>query len=547
MPRGGERFVATVLFTDVVGSTELAAEVGDRRWNAILGVYYEAARREVKRFRGREIDTAGDGFFAAFDAPNDGVRAATAIVESMWARGIPIRAGLHAGECEVVGKKVGGIAVHIGARVAGLAGAGEVVVTSTVRDLAAGSALKFEPLGARELKGVPGEWSVFEVESAQQRPTLPPIDVPDPSSRRGDGGRRRTALFAGIAAAVVAVAVAVPLLLLGGSNDEKNPQGAGQPSVTGGNTTGTGPASPPAGSGSAGPTTAPPVGVLSFDAETGEPGEPIPIEGLTESTDPEGHTVTSGFGFVWVADFYGNAVYKINPETDSIVAKLSVVYPSSMYVDGSDVWVASGFSGCVRCQIVHIDATTNKQVDAIDLDVCCGGMVIDHGKLWALAANRLFRLDVETSKVEEFPVGGDAITAGDGKVWVLSRALATLIPVDQSTGKVGDPIALPGTSPTLVTYAFDALWVTDRAEGVVTRIPVGGRGGTEDVEVGPEPTGIAASKDAMWVANTGDGTVTKLDPFDASAVNTVGVGGRPTRITVAFGSVWVTNVPPHTS
>src|SRR3954470_1527796 len=201
MPRGGDRFVATVLFTDVVGSTELASELGDRRWNAVLGSYYDVARREVRRFHGREIDTAGDGFFAAFDAPNDGVRAATAIVESMWAKGVPIRAGLHAGECEIVGKKVGGIAVHIGARVAGLAGAGEVVVTSTVRDLAAGSALRFESLGARELKGVPGEWGVFEVESDAARPELPPLDVPGPDA--GGGRRRRGALVAGAVAAVI--------------------------------------------------------------------------------------------------------------------------------------------------------------------------------------------------------------------------------------------------------------------------------------------------------------------------------------------------------
>ena len=165
MPRGGDRFVATILFTDVVGSTELAAEVGDRRWNAVIRVYYDVARREVRRFHGREIDTAGDGFFAAFDAPNDGVRAAAAIVESMWARGVPIRAGLHAGECETVDGKVGGIAVHIGARVAGQASAGEVLVSSTVKDLVAGSGLEFEDRGAHELRGVPGEWRLFAVDA----------------------------------------------------------------------------------------------------------------------------------------------------------------------------------------------------------------------------------------------------------------------------------------------------------------------------------------------------------------------------------------------
>jgi class 3 adenylate cyclase len=158
-----DRVLATVMFTDVVGSTELAAELGDRRWNAVIASYYDVARREVRRFHGREIDTAGDGFFAAFDAPNDGVRAATAIVESMWAKGVPIRAGLHAGECEVVGKKVGGIAVHIGARVAAEAAPGEVRVSQTVKDLVAGSGITFADCGTTELKGVPGEWRLFAV------------------------------------------------------------------------------------------------------------------------------------------------------------------------------------------------------------------------------------------------------------------------------------------------------------------------------------------------------------------------------------------------
>src|SRR3954469_5447557 len=463
MPRGGGRFVATVLFTDVVGSTELASELGDRRWNAVLGSYYDVARREVRRFHGREIDTAGDGYFAAFDAPNDGVRAAAAIVESMWAKGIPVRAGLHAGECEIVGKKVGGIAVHIGARVAGLDGAGEIVVTSTVRDLAAGSSLRFDPMGARELKGVPGEWNVFEVASDAPRPPLPGMEVSEPERPR-DGGRRRTALVAGIVAAVVAVAVAVPLLFLGGGDDGTPDLAGGSPGASAGDpsTAGSGPG------GSSGPSPAAttpaglPVGVLSFDAGSGARGEPVAIEGFTENTDPEGHTVVPGFDFVWVADFLGNAIYKINPDSGAIVATLHAVYPSSIVSDGTDLWVASGYPGCVRCQLLRFDATTNTQVDHRDIDVCCGGMVIDGGNLWALGVTHLFRVNLATHEVDTFSVGGHAIAAGAGKVWILNRALATLTPVDEVTGKPGPPIALPGSSPTLVTFAFDALWITDR-------------------------------------------------------------------------------------
>jgi class 3 adenylate cyclase len=158
-----DRVLATVLFTDIVGSTERAAQLGDQRWHEVIEGYYELARRELTRFRGREVDTAGDGFFASFDGPARAIRCAEAISKGVRPLGIEIRAGLHTGECEVIGEKVGGIAVHIGARVASLARAGEVLVSSTVKDLVAGSGIGFEDREAQTLKGVPGEWRLFAV------------------------------------------------------------------------------------------------------------------------------------------------------------------------------------------------------------------------------------------------------------------------------------------------------------------------------------------------------------------------------------------------
>jgi class 3 adenylate cyclase len=160
-PGEPERILATVLFADIVASTERAAQLGDHRWHELLESYYELARRELTRFRGREIDTAGDGFFAAFDGPARAVRCAEAITMRVRALGIEVRAGLHTGECEIIGEKVGGIAVHIGARVAALARPGEVLVSNTVKDLVAGSGLVFEERGAHALKGVPGEWRLY--------------------------------------------------------------------------------------------------------------------------------------------------------------------------------------------------------------------------------------------------------------------------------------------------------------------------------------------------------------------------------------------------
>jgi class 3 adenylate cyclase len=157
--------LATVLFTDIVGSTERAAELGDRRWVDLLDEHHGVVRRALDRFRGREVDTAGDGFLATFDGPARAIRCAGAIVEGVRGLGLEVRAGLHTGECELAGDDVRGIAVHIGARVAALAGPGEVLVSSTVKDLVVGSGIEFEDRGEHALKGIPGAWRLFAVAS----------------------------------------------------------------------------------------------------------------------------------------------------------------------------------------------------------------------------------------------------------------------------------------------------------------------------------------------------------------------------------------------
>jgi pimeloyl-ACP methyl ester carboxylesterase len=166
LPTGGEadRVLATVMFTDIVGSTERAAELGDRRWRELLEGFHGAIRGQLARFRGREIDTAGDGLLAAFDGPARAVRCASAVGEAVRPLGLRVRTGLHTGECEVMGDKLAGIAVHIGHRVAAAAAEGEVLVSSTVRDLVAGSGLQFSDRGRRTLKGIPGEWQLYAVE-----------------------------------------------------------------------------------------------------------------------------------------------------------------------------------------------------------------------------------------------------------------------------------------------------------------------------------------------------------------------------------------------
>jgi class 3 adenylate cyclase len=161
-----DRVLATVLFTDIVDSTRRAAEIGDRDWHALLDAHDAVVRSQLARFRGSEVNTAGDGFLAMFDGPQRAIRCAMAIRDAVQALGIEVRSGLHTGECEVRGDDIGGIGVHIGARVSALARPNDVLVSSTLRDLVIGSGLEFEERGAHELKGVPGEWRLFAVASA---------------------------------------------------------------------------------------------------------------------------------------------------------------------------------------------------------------------------------------------------------------------------------------------------------------------------------------------------------------------------------------------
>jgi len=158
--------LATVLFTDIVDSTARAAELGDAAWRDLIKSHHTLVRGELVRYRGEELDTAGDGFFAAFDGPGRAIECACAIRRSVRALGLEIRAGLHTGECERVDGKLGGIAVPTGARIASLAEAGEVLVSSTVKDLVAGSGISFDDRGEHDLKGIPGAWRLYSVVDA---------------------------------------------------------------------------------------------------------------------------------------------------------------------------------------------------------------------------------------------------------------------------------------------------------------------------------------------------------------------------------------------
>jgi hypothetical protein len=197
--------VVTVLFTDIVSSTELAARIGDRRWRELLADYRGMVRRTLRRTGGREIDDAGDGFFAVFEHPAGAIACACALSEDVHAKGLEVRSGIHMGEVETVGAKLGGIAVHIGARVCAQAGPGQVLVSGTVRDVVRGSDYGFVDLGAHALKGVPGEMQLFSVTWTDAR-----------HLHQGAGNRRRSIIVGASILAIAVVAAAVILLTRGG-------------------------------------------------------------------------------------------------------------------------------------------------------------------------------------------------------------------------------------------------------------------------------------------------------------------------------------------
>jgi class 3 adenylate cyclase len=165
-PPARDRVLTTVLFTDIVGSTDRAAQLGDRAWRDLLERHHAVVRHRLAEFRGDELDTAGDGFFAAFDGPGRAIECARAVAADVGSLGIEVRVGIHTGECERVGDKIAGLAVNVGARVSAAAAPGEVLVSGTVKDLVAGSGIEFDDRGVHELKGVPGEWRLYSVVDA---------------------------------------------------------------------------------------------------------------------------------------------------------------------------------------------------------------------------------------------------------------------------------------------------------------------------------------------------------------------------------------------
>jgi class 3 adenylate cyclase/DNA-binding beta-propeller fold protein YncE len=483
VPKANETRLRAVLFTDVVSSTELAREMGDVRWSRLLEAQRRVIRRLLRSSGGREVDTAGDGFFAVFDRTADAVRCAFAACREVQELGLDIRAGVHVGEVELAGHEVHGIVVHTGARVMGQAGASEVLVTATVKDLVAGARFDLRERGTVELKGVPGMWTLYDVMAVDDQLRPAPIEQASVASERRDrvassptaGRRSRRWIVPAAAVAVIVAVVAVYAIT--------------RPT----------------------PTFVPTPGTVARIDPSGRFDEPVPLASVPTA-------IAWGEGMLWVADQRGQ-VYWLDPETGESGSRGAAGVPTGLAVGDGAVWVTNGFGvgDGPDGGVSRIDPVSESLEPAFATPT--GSEAIAWG------ANRVWVTDT-----------------GTGEVQVYDPVAHEIEPVTLPSGS-GPP---PRPEQIVVGPRGDVVWVGDAAAGRVFRVSATSPS-TTDVEtftVTTPVTGLAVSEDGVWVTGGADDRITLLDAETGAVVTSLDVAGsrcnQPEGITAGSGAIWVT-------
>jgi class 3 adenylate cyclase/streptogramin lyase len=520
-----ERRIATVLMLDVVGSTHIAAQLGDARYRELSSRFNRLVRAALKRFGGREEDHAGDGFFATFTQPDRAIRCAAALADDVRALGIEIRSGIHTGQTEDQAGKTHGIAVVIGARVMSLADAGDILVTSTTRELVTGSGFGFEDFSAHELKGVPGTWQVFAVTSVNDEQRARPLPAVDAAERRAaiqpSAGRNPlppAALAAGAVAGIIAIGILAFILSRNetpGSTRERR-RGLGAGSVVQLDDRGRLVASIDAYSPTRGLAvgTSPPVSnhamvvgqggvwlariphfLIHVDPKDADVRSRLILEpgGLSFSIN-----VAEGANAIWVS--YQRGLLRVNPATDEqrLVVKLSTNATTvDVAVGEGSIWMGMGDGAILRLDPSSGQRRWLRGVDPID-DIAVG-----HGSVWTVdvLGSTVTRYDPDTmGQLATIPVSGgvDALVIGEEKVWALSRTLGSLTEIDPAIDAVGRFVQV-GENPTSIAAGLGAIWIGD-ADGSIRRIDEATRQVTT-IPLGARPRAIAVDEDTgtLWV------------------------------------------------
>ena len=494
------RFLAAVVFTDIAGSTEVAARLGDEGWKRLLERHLRVMRRSLHQFGGREIDTAGDGLYATFESPAQGVTFALDVAKRVEALNISVRSGVHVGEVELIGGKVGGIAVHIGARIAGLAEPGEVLVSGTVRDLVTGSTVAFDDRGTSELKGVPGLWALYSAR-ALERPTELPPEARLPMRERIAARLRSTR-----ARVILAFVVVVALLATAGTA-YLFVQPRFLPGVEANS-----------------------VGRISGD------GRGI-VSARQVGSLPD--AIAFGYGSLWVTDTTTGSVVRIDPTTWLVVQTITVgSSPNGVATGLGAIWVTNGNDRSVS----RVSPLTNEVIDTIPVGNGPSGVATD--ERWVWVANRLdgtlVRIDPQKGEAETFRIGTTlaGVAAGAASVWVSDFDTGEVIRVDPATGAPIYRIRV-GNGPTSIAVGDGQVWVVNSRDGTVSRIDPGTNSVAATITVGAEPGAVAAGR-SVWVTVSSSADIIQIDPATNLPVRRIAARSRPRGIVEAEGDAWFT-------
>jgi class 3 adenylate cyclase len=516
--RTSGRGLGAVLFTDIVGSTVVAAEMGNTRWSELVSRHHRLIRREIRRFGGREQDTAGDGFFVAFERPVDAIRCAVAAANAVRELGIEIRAGVSFGQLEMVEGKAGGLIVNTAARVMSVAGPGEVLVPAATKDLLPGAGISFSDHGVHRLKGIEGEVRLFAVKDVDGLELAEPLDVEEAAERRRvivPATRRRAGLAAGALAAVV-VAVVVGIWAL--ARDDATPPGDASRFV------------------------------VELDPATGAERKrvayPAPGRPMISSF---GTSMVAGQGGVWIEDTtaYAPTVVSVdarNGEVRPVIVRTGSGSFSLSLATGFDaVWVSTD-------QLIKINPATLAHRVVLRVPLPIGGsggssLAIDGKHLWiGTTGGLLLRIDPSGEITGERRVADSIqlVAASADGVWVVDQFAGAVVRIDtESLRTVGDPVPFTGSIDAIAVMG-DHVWVLDFGTGLLTRISIQQNRVVGQVSVPARPTSLAAGLGAIWVSHA-DGTITKVDPITVRASGLTQLGGEPRAIATdaARGSVWV--------
>jgi class 3 adenylate cyclase len=521
MPKARETGLRAVLFTDVVNSTDLAREMGDVRWSRLLAAQRRVIRAHLRTYHGREVDTAGDGFFAVFERPTDAVRCAFDCCRDVQSLGLDIRAGVHFGEVELTGSEVHGIVVHTGARVMSKAGAAEILVTATVRDLMAGARFDVRERGTFELKGVSGSWTLFDVMAVDDRLRPAPIEEASVASERRDRASstipspaRRSRLLAPVAL-VALVATAIATFVFTRSE----------------------------------PTFVPTPGTVSAITSDGRFAEPVRLASVPTA-------IAWGAGRAWVTDRQGQ-IYWLDPQSGDHGSRGAAGTPTGVAAGGNAVWVTNGFGigAGPGGGVSRIDAAGDSLDPAFETPVGTESIAWIADRVWVTETDigRISVYDPVTRSVDRIdlpPISRtqaakpDHLAASLGSehpAWVGDDAAARVFRISAHDRIDAFPVPSRVTG---IAVSDGVVWVTggddDRVTAldaktgaVLTSLEVGGRGCDQ-------PEAVAVGATATWVACRGSRTVLRLDPRTRSVTGSLSVGGSPVALAAGDGgSVWL--------